>query len=894
MAPEAKSEEQAVELDSSKVPKLLSMKTAAFRTKYHEWVAFHDEILPPDVKQKSRRMDRGPEQHADFIALLNEAPELHQHLVAELTTMLREFEKDDDIVNRDPLWPQQKALLIEFIQMIVQKHYTGAELMDWLLEAAPGSGKTRILGIVIAALSRMMVRGVLEGNVLISIKRKTMVMMQALSKWEMRSTLMSRELSKMRSREISEQRRYAKQEMRGSDIDFFPPDVWETLCHDTYEHMGADEAIRWLQASLDERGLREEFERYPHHERVLSELSHCIAREGAIIAAPYERDLEFIELSAPEDVEEDAAKGDLLFGVEQQLIDNGCVYIQTDFTYGDEEMSRLPTERTRIAVMSQMSTTHGAVQKNMSPFLSNLKFRILDEAGGNNPDTLGSLGMPHGAKKVPVLAATAYKESDYWTGDFSYFSVEDGVNSDPQVLKPPRLRVFPGNEGVRFPSGSYQAGWQLMQALGDKLDLPDARGVSQLTEDGALLIVVDRPLVPDFVQMMRMQYAGTGVRIISYNANSGKEQHAGRTQLRMNDPEYTDTILVGSMDRVADSFDFRQLRGTIMGIKPSKQAMKFLERLFGRQWHSLLENGYIVQQLFSNMKERNYLAWLAYDLDCDLPTEGPMELHPGQHIIGKRECDREKRWLKKKNLKPQKVWASATQAEFETHVRRTEEGTFPPKLSDNPRMEQSYVIEFPQVAAKVPSRQNAVGAPYVKKFAEVNGLQGFERELLACAKKAGEGMAERAEALRQAALELKLQSLVTIAANAETDVRQATKKIKAKSLSRDKWVDGQADKKAVKTAKEVAKKEAAKKQKSNGSKKKKKASTRYAENVMNRLGFSEQTTSTSVETFAFGDAETVEEEMFVDAASGSDYADNVMGDDDARFDYAEPDDDDFY
>lgn len=780
-----------VEYDETAVPKLLSITSAAFRAKYHKWVQFHDEVLPPDKKQEKRGTTKaGPNTHKEFLEQFDDSSDMHQHLVLELTTMLREFEKLDDEVNGDPLWRHQKALLIEFIQMLVQKRRTNEELMDFLMEEGPGTGKTRIMGIIIAALSRMMVRGVLPGNVLVLVKRKSMVMQQAFSKDGMRNTVLSKEVSKMRNREIEEQRRFALQEFRGAQQDFFPKKEWSDICNQN--PIDVDAARDLIQESLITRELWADFIRYPQHERALDELAHCVAGQGGVVFAPNGSDLEFFELSPASEVEDGSGRGDLFFGVQEQIFDTGGVFVQSDYDVGKGKDGSLPTGNSRIAVMAYTTTYQQRVRENMKDCLANTEWIFMDEAGKVHPDSISTM-VTHpsigGETPAHVFGATAFREGSSYHGNFSQFTVEDANNSPDQVLKPPRLVEFPGHEGVRFPSGSYEAAEQLIAQMGNKIALAEQNGIPQPNEEGSMLIVVNNNLVSYVVMRLRQEYGDTGMRFISYNVNSTDEDHTSRVQVRMNDPQYTQTCLVGSMDRVVDSFDWRQLRSTVMGVKESKASMEMMQRLFGRQFHSALENGYIVQQLFADEDERNRLPFRAYTPDAAIPDAGPITLIPGQYFVGRRVCKAEAKTLPESGLAHQKLWSDSTKEEFRNYVRTESDPskvTFPPKVKDNPLTRQSFVVQFPQVAKKVAANQHAVGAAYVREFAELNGLNEFVDELQAAVRNAG-STRERAEALKAVALEYQLLQVLQISTQACSNIRVAERDVKTKHPTRQQW-----------------------------------------------------------------------------------------------------------
>lgn len=733
--------------DVERSPRQLNLVDVASRTfagKHRCLLDEHDEVFPPDTEANNRgaRIDNA----TTLQTLYRKAPKDIQMEVRGLATFLCGLERDDR-VNGDPIWRHQKALVLEMLQCLL----LGKRTM--LMVEGTGTGKTRIQGIRIGVIARLIEAGLLQGNILVLVKRKALILQQAAGKQATREAVMSRERSRTRQREVREQHDYLRQQLGDSCAHVFPSDVWRALCDVGVEE--PKEAERHLRSSLQQRGQWEEFSRIPTHAQILSDAALFLCRRAVTVYGPNEEDLEILEVSPQS---EDGAGSDLFFDLSPAMREH--LYLQTEFNFDDISDDELPTADTRIAVLSRRSLLQHRSQQKIADFLRHVRWIFVDEAGLDSSNAFTSLVTQDGidGEKPEVLVSSAFNRGGRLRYDafLSTLTVEQAINSFEQILQPQRLVVFPGNEEPLFPSGSYEAAEQFIAHYRRVLQAPKAERSPQPWE-GPHLVVVDPQLVPYVVMRLRQEFGHTGTRFLSYDANRD-EEHSARVQLRMDDTEHRQTCLVASMESVMDSFDWTKLRATFMCVHESSGEYERMLRLFGRQCHTREEGGYIVQQRFANVDTHDRNVWKTYEPDIPIPQAGTFTSVPGQYFLGREACGQEARGLSRKGMEQRELWASIPNDLFREEANR-EEGTFPRKISQQRGHLPSLVVRFPPLPeAAAPLGSKA----YLRLLSEANGLdpQTWVGELSSAVRSVRASMSAQCNALRSKVLQIRLAGAV--------------------------------------------------------------------------------------------------------------------------------------
>lgn len=690
-------------------PKQVDVQSKAFGTLYRRLTAQHDAVFDP------AESDAELPNAKEFAEEIDKAPEFHQLLASELVTLMKECESNEWEVNGDPLWEHQKALVFEFVQKLAAKR-GNRSVMSVLMEEAPGTGKTRIMGLIIQALSRLMVRGLFDGNVLVLVKRKAMVGQQSMSVAERRDAVMTTNFTKEREKQARDQYRYFDNSAfisLGKVV--IEKNDWLELARQNYDTI--DEAKEAFVAELQRLGTYDSVMLMPNVDTLLEDIGHLLARRGGVIQAPKAAgingtgELEVIRLGPPQ--KNDGKKGDFLFGVPDELLESGAVHLQTNFDLRNASHASKPGEDTRIAVLSRLSLLQHNSRVVIRDFLKNVKFIFADEAGLSSDGELANIVMHKdiGGKKPPfVFAATAFNRGGrlHYDADLSKLDTEAAVNSEDGVLQPQRLVCFPNNEEELLPSGTIEAADQMIERYVASLELPDRQKAPQPNE-GHNLIVVHKDLVPYVVARLRAK--GLGKQVISCDDN-GDEQYNAVLQAAMNDPKAPPVCLVGSTTFVIDSFDWRLLQSTWMCAPESKQDHETLIRLFGRQFHSAQKDGYIVQQRFSDTVRHNSLPWNAYKSDLNIP-EGDFDLVQGQHFIGAERVAAEARQLRSKPAQTEPLTGWMTAREYGKLPQG--EGIYPPTIGTQRETAGHFVPMLPPLSA--PGAVEEMRTPaYVQAF----------------------------------------------------------------------------------------------------------------------------------------------------------------------------------
>jgi hypothetical protein len=153
---------------------------------------------------------------------------------------------------------------------------------------------------------------------------------------------------------------------------------------------------------------------------------------------------------------------DLLFAVDQQLFDAGKVFVQSGLDFGSKQ--ERPTNDTRIAVMAATSLTQESSRAAISGFLSNVGILLMDEAmnrsGGEHQRLVTKYS--HDEKHPPIAVVSTAHDPKKNGGlgydvKLSHFEAEMGVNTEPAILEPMRMKVVPHRGQILYRSGTFES-----------------------------------------------------------------------------------------------------------------------------------------------------------------------------------------------------------------------------------------------------------------------------------------------------------------------------------------------------------------------------------------------------------------------------------------------------
>ena len=646
---------------------------------------------------------------AELLAASKTVPEDIHALITELIAMTMEYAEQEYVVNGDKLWEFQRALGTEFIQILASMQPREQKYLSCLLEETPGLGKTRIMWIIIAALTRLQAKGVMNGNILILIKRRSLVSQQALGKSAQREAVDSTD-----ERSIREVGVFLRPLLGDDPFSRLSKASCRNLFRKQFVDLAAAEAT--VRELFEANGLTEHVTSTHGGDGYLLSIAKMLVGQGTLIMGPNRKDMEFLELSP---VDPDASsKSDFLFGVPEKFWEDNQVFIQTELDFDNAAEEERPGADTRVAVLSVTSLAQDRSRQKLKKFLEKVEWIFVDEAGLRSDHEYQNIVTHVGGEPPHVLAATAFRRHGRanYQRHFSTVSPRQGVNSPDHPLKQQRLDVFPGEGEPLYPSGSIEAFEQFLVHYRMRRDLPGDQGKPQPWE-GPHIITVDKRLVAYATMRLREEFGATGMRFISYDANATDERYSARIQARMNDPVHDQTCLIASPQSVMDSFDWPRLRSTSIAVHDKDRSCETLARLGGRQLHTRQpDGGYLIQQRFADAPSRNNTLWDLHESDAQISQKGVFPLTPGEVFFGQDARESDEAFMA--DRPPYSTRPIAVHLSGKEHVKRNlQKGNFLPHLN-----KQS---PFPAACVFPPCNEGETPEEYAVRFAAVNGLENY-------------------------------------------------------------------------------------------------------------------------------------------------------------------------
>lgn len=627
------------------------------------------------------------------------------------------------LANEDEnLWPSQEVQLFELMQAPVHRA-TRQQMSAVLCESGAGTGKTRLAGRIPELARRMNERGVYDKSTLIMVRRRAMILPQTFTTGERSDMLLG---NKEQPHRLRMERRYIQQFMRMCGIHEDDEANVEFILA-LKGSAGSRNLAQKITEVLSKNGYLERAQKVPNFNQLLKNLCSLIEGSGVAIRSSSEDDVELLKFSGadPDFME---GGGDLLAALPEEYRNSPAVHVHTSLgdvrEAGDDE---LPHAGTKLAVFSRTSLIQDKSRRRIADFLGNVGIIILDEAEGAYPGELANavtdIGGGEGTDLFYASTASNLRNRQGYDHKLSFLAPETAINSKQRILKPQRLVRVETPDGKLYPSGSYEAADQLIAQYGRTLNLPKSLDVPQPTE-GHHLVVVDSRLVTYVSHMLRAINTGSPTQVRMYSSNKDEDLNA-LLQQALNDPSAPPLCLVAGPDAVIDSFDWRALRSTWLGVHDSR-AGEGTHRLSGRQFHTLYETSYIVYQQFANADKRNFLPHTQFHPDANFPETGAFDLVQGQTFLGKQQVRRERDALSRDGEQKSHTTAWTMSREYKDEFS-LEEGTFPPKLVDQRQASVTSTIVYPQIE----EGSGILPADYETAFAKMNCISPeiFLREL---------------------------------------------------------------------------------------------------------------------------------------------------------------------
>jgi hypothetical protein len=442
---------------------------------------------------------------------------------------------------------------------------------------------------------------------------------------------------------------------------------------------------------------------------------------GDVIRAPLSKisGAEHQYLNLGKRPKKDMGGRDLLFAVDQQLFDAGKVFVQSGLDFGSKQ--ERPTNDTRIAVMAATSLTQESSRAAISGFLSNVGILLMDEAmnrsGGEHQRLVTKYS--HDEKHPPIAVVSTAHDPKKNGGlgydvKLSHFEAEMGVNTEPAILEPMRMKVVPHRGQILYRSGTFESADQLLRAYDESLPLLKASGQEQ-PNFGHHIVAVDRNIVPYMMILMQQRHLHTGVQCVSYEDNTD-EQFAATIQAAMNNPNAAPICLVTAPGSILDSYDFVELAGLYVGADLNTENLR---RIIGRLLHTRKKNGGTVMvQRFAKSAPVSQVPWGVYTPDLSIdPQSQSQKFVDGQYFLGAKAVAREQDVLKAGKFRSREHLTNVSSRVFD-ELTPSETGHYPPTINAQRDIRASFGVQFPPIARK----KSVLSEDYMREFAELNGV----------------------------------------------------------------------------------------------------------------------------------------------------------------------------
>lgn len=548
-----------------------------------------------------------PPSHAEYRDRLEGAPDLHRALQWELFQLLNAYEENEWVANGRTLYPTQRAHIAWQAGVLPQGKHSPS---SFLLHGPAGSGKTLELGIVLQALTRLQVQGLLEGNVVFATAKAYHMAGKTVGRDHvLRSMLQApphvpsdayrgalyRDLERMFPNEGFERasRTFVKTNL--------PRRVWMEQFDQQRENV---EDVRTRLAKL----MCKHGSRPTPYGPFLDAATTLLTGRGTTVTGPVEGkkglkpDVLHFSLGKEHQDRTDYL-GDAAFAIPQ----GHRVFARNAWMGGETSIVDPQTLLVTINAFANQNEI-----RRLLPFLKDTAAVVLDEARRYNPALLAAAVQNAGGKKPLIIGATnAVYDSPPWDRVSPSWDVMRAV--DEGQLPGLRVNVFPAAEEPHYPAGSEKAVDQLLHEFFRDVPLPVRQPWNQNT-----LFVVHQQLTRMIARRLREMYAKRKPKLEAevqcFDAKNSDSGASGRSQKELLQAWFVQgegkgpKILVTAPSISADALDLPTIRQLVIGTRMSPD---ILYRLIGRALHSDVKSAggdgtvMITQQHFSDGNPRS-------------------------------------------------------------------------------------------------------------------------------------------------------------------------------------------------------------------------------------------------------------------------------------------------
>lgn len=442
-------------------------------------------VFPPSNNPKVWYPPKSLDQ---FHALEKGAPALNIALRYQLFALLDEYERKKWVVNGDPLFDAQRALTIWEAMSLCQ----GKESPSSLLLIGPsGTGKTRLLGILMQALIRLQMRGAMEGRIAFVTNKSHHMGTKTVGRQHALMELLQPPPLPLplthRNRLYRDLCRMFPENMVGKLI--APSDWRELVDNRTGDRAHMRKRVQQFLGKPT-NGTKD------HFPRLIEAIAAILSGQAVPVAGIGEdRAPELIDFG-PLQKEETAETyaGDAAFGIPK---DYPVVSRNPWMVHNNGDKRELDSARVLLTTMSAF--TNLSVRNSLGPVISDIRAVLCDEIRLVPETTVINRVVDAGGEKPLVVAATNID-----SGKFKHVSPCHSVAESIGVMLPDvRVQTFPWKEEPHYPMGSERALKQLVDGYFAKI--PHLKGKQPWEMD--CLVAVHSSLTQRVAHMLDDEFA---------------------------------------------------------------------------------------------------------------------------------------------------------------------------------------------------------------------------------------------------------------------------------------------------------------------------------------------------------------------------------------------------
>ncbi len=564
----------------------------------------------------------------ELFAQFANRPTLAIQMALELSTIILEIEDAGGVLLEKEAYAHQLGQL-KWLALSLLEGGT-----SYMIEGAPGSGKTLVLGAIMMAATRLQMRGLMDSAVIFGTHRPYILAQQTFNPEERRTRL----IENPRIADIRQEVGYCVKVLGEEAEQFFTQEMWRTLRLRRYPHREA--AVAALSEGVLEKEGGDKF--IAEKKDLLPDVARLLTSE-AVLVYDIDDSIMMLPLSpAPVTDDESVSSygGDIGRGIPAYYLKEGFVAARKGVDAegnaigpNKKGVAARSLENVRVLLTTAPSVTMRGYRTSILDVLRRTGIVIVDEgreAATRFQDAIKEASEGNASEPLVFIASALSTTNGLGSRPYAdryspRLTIEEAMEpglDGKQVLPNVGVDMFPGNGSVLYDSETTEALQQLVQAhftqfpLPDKVELPQPHMCTSL-------IVVSNDNIAEAVLQLRQEYAKRGIdadvipfrnRVSKSDDGNNKPPYSERVlQAMMDDHSNEDgkkrvRIMVASPDTVKDALSIPTLQNVTVGTAKGI-TRNVLLRIFGRLQHSNRHHtagpahrGYFRQGLYQNTK----------------------------------------------------------------------------------------------------------------------------------------------------------------------------------------------------------------------------------------------------------------------------------------------------